>query len=193
MTDQVVLTAGRAALMAEVARLSFEASQIAASLDEERFNWQPDSGRSWSVGQCIEHLVRVDRLFLDGIEEAARSAARIEGRSEPQELDPGRLGRWFIASVEPPAERPHHALKKTIPPARCMKSPTLIAFAGEQQRLIELVRDTADLDCNSTPFKNPLPYGLRTFNLSTGMLFLAAHERRHLGQARNVVAQMPAR
>jgi hypothetical protein len=80
--------------------------------------------------------------------------------------------------------------KKSQPPSMCMKEATLVAFAGEQQRLIEFVRDTACLDCNEVKFKNPFLYKLRTFNLATGMLVLAAHERRHLLQAANVVAAM---
>jgi len=192
MAEEVVFTPDRAALMAELARLSFEASQLAAPLDDARFNWQPDGGSAWSVGQCLDHLVRTNRCYLDPLEEAALAAARTEGQSGPAACDPGRVGRWFIGTMEPPVKRKYKAMKKTVPPSRCIKEPTLVAFAGEQQRLIEFVRDSAALDCNSIKFKNPLAYGLRTFNLSTGMLVLAAHERRHLWQAKNVVAAMPA-
>lgn len=192
MADEVVFTPDRTALMAELARLSFEAGQIAAPLDDARFNWQPDDGKGWSVGQCLDHLVRTNRCYLDALEEAAGSAARNEGQCDPTPFDPGRVGRWFIGTMEPPVKTKYKAVKKTVPPSRCIKEPTLVAFAGEQQRVIEFVRDSACLDCNSVKFKNPLAYGLRMFNLSTGMLVLAAHERRHLWQARNVLAKMPA-
>ncbi len=192
MADELAFTPDRAALMAELARLAFEASQIAAPLDDARFNWQPDGGKGWSVGQCLDHLVRTNRCYLDALEEAARSAARADGQCDPTPFEPGRLGSWFVGTMEPPVTRRQVAVKKTIPPSRCSKDPTLVAFAGEQQRLIELVRDTVCLDCNTIKFKNPLAYGLRMFNLSTGLLVLAAHERRHFWQARNVVAKMPA-
>jgi hypothetical protein len=183
------LTPDRVALMAELARLSFEASRIAGPLDEAKFNWQPDDGKGWSVGQCLEHLVRSNRIYLDAMEDPARSAAKVEGHCDPQPLEPGRLGRWFVGEMEAP-KRKYTSPKKSQPPSMCMKEATLVAFAGEQQRIIEFVRETACLDCNEIKFKNPFLYGLRTFNLATGLLVLAAHERRHLAQAANVVAKM---
>ena len=191
MTQEVRLTPDRQELMAELARLSFEASQVAGPLDDAGFNWQPNDGKEWSVGQCIEHLVRANRLYLDALEEAARAAIEKEGVGEPTPLVPGRLGRWFIDSIEPESGPKLNAPKKIVPPSYCMKMSTLVAFAGEQQRIIELVRDTAGIDCNSIKFKNPLAYGLRVFNLSTGLLVMTAHERRHLLQARRVVERMP--
>ena len=189
MAEDVPFTPDRQALMAELARLSFEASQIATPLDDAAFNWQPDGGSGWSVGQCIEHLVRANRIYLDALEEAARAAQVKDGMCDPTPLEPGRLGRWFIDSLEPQAGPKLGAPKKIVPPSYCMKMATLVAFAGEQQRTIELVRDTACLDCNSIRFKNPLAYGLRVFNLATGLLVIAAHERRHLAQARGVVSR----
>lgn len=186
-----VLTPDRVALMAELARLSFEAGRLATPLDDARFNWQPEPGR-WSVGQCLEHLVRSNRIYLDAMEDAARNAARTEGQCDPTPLDPGRVGRWFVGEIEPPPKKRIGSPKKALPPSMCMKEATLIAFAGEQQRVIELTRDTACLDCNGIRFKNPFTYGLRTFNLATGLLVLAAHERRHLWQATNVLAEMGA-
>jgi hypothetical protein len=184
------LTPDRVELMAELARLAFEASRLAAPLDEERFNWQPEPGKSWSVGQCLEHLVRSNRLYLDAMEDVARAAAKAEGHCDPIPLDPGRLGRWFVGEMEPPPKRRMTSPKKSQPPSMCMKEATLVAFAGEQQRIIEFVRETACLDCNEIQFKNPFLYGLRVFNLATGLLVLAAHERRHLWQAAQVVERM---
>lgn len=174
--------------MAELARLSFEASSLAGPLDEAQFNWQPDGGRAWSVGQCLDHLTRASRIYLDALEDAVRGA-RPAGDSPAAALQPGRLGRWFLSSLEPPARIKFRAPQKIVPPSRCPKQATLVAFAGEQQRVIELVRASARIDCNSVRFKNPLAYGLSTFNVATGLLVIPAHERRHLEQARQVVAR----
>ena len=191
MAEEVVFTPDRTALMAELARISFEAGQIAAPLDDARFNWRPDDSEAWSVGQCLEHLVRINRIYLDALEDAARSAARREGQCDPKPFAPGRIGQWFLDTLEPPVRHRYQAPKKAQPPSHCSKESTLVAFAGEQQRTIELVRDTACLDCNAIKFKNPLAYGMRVFNLTTGLLVIAAHERRHFWQARNVMAKMP--
>jgi len=188
VVDERELTPDRVELMAELARLSFEASSLAGPLDEARFNWQPDGGKAWSVGQCLEHLTRANRVYLDALEEAVRKAAA-EGDVPSPPLQPGRLGRWFLSSLEPPARIKFRAPSKIVPASRCPKQATLVAFAGEQQRVIELVRTSARVDCNAVRFENPLAYGLRTFNVATGLLVIAAHERRHLEQARNIVSR----
>src|SRR5262245_56625527 len=117
---EVPLTPDRQALMAELARLAFEASQIASPLDDARFHWQPDDGKGWSVGQCIEHLVRANRVYLDALEEAAR-AAQHAGTCDPTPLVPGRLGQWFLDSLEPEHGPRLNAPKKIVPPAYNMK------------------------------------------------------------------------
>jgi hypothetical protein len=186
VADATPLGPDRVELMAELARLAFEASQISTPLDEAQFNWQPDAGKAWSVGQCLDHLVRANRCYLDALEEAV-SAARSPAMNEPPPLAPGRLGRWFIGVLEPPANLKAKAPKKIEPSARNPKQATLVAFGGEQQRLIDLVRATGRVDVNSIRFRNPLAYGLRVFNVATGLLVIPAHERRHLAQARRVV------
>lgn len=187
MADERELTPDRVELMAELARLAFEASSLAGPLDEAQFNWQPEGGGAWSVGQCLDHLTRANRVYLDAIEEAVRKAAA-EGDVAAPPLQPGRLGRWFLSSLEPPARLKFRAPDKIVPPSRCPKQATLVAFAGEQQRVLELVRSSARIDANAVRFENPLVYGLRTFNVATGLLVIAAHERRHLEQARKVVS-----
>jgi hypothetical protein len=69
-----------------------------------------------------------------------------------------------------------------------MKEATLAAFGGEQQRAIDFVRASAPYDVSSVRFRNPFAFGLRAFNLATGIEVIAAHERRHLAQAARVVA-----
>lgn len=193
MAEEIALTPDRVELMAELARLSFEASSLAGPLDEARFNWQPDGGKAWSVGQCIDHLTRANRVYLDALEDSVRGALA-QGEMASPPLQPGRLGRWFLSSLEPPARIKFRAPNKIVPQSRCPKQATLVAFAGEQQRVIELVRRSARVDCNAVRFENPLAYGLRTFNVATGLLVIAAHERRHLEQARKLVgrADFPA-
>jgi hypothetical protein len=188
VADELELGPDRVELMAELTRLAFEASQLATPLDEAQFNWQPDGGQGWSVGQCLDHLTRANRCYLDALEDACHAARAMGERPSPP-LEPGRLGRWFLGMLEPPVKLRVKAPQKIVPAPRCPRQATLVAFAGEQQRAIELVRASAIIDCNSVRFRNPLAYGLRTFNVATGLLVIPAHERRHLAQAKSVIAR----
>jgi hypothetical protein len=180
------LPPGSAEVVAELERLEREARALAEPLTEERFNWQPQRG-SWSVGQCLDHLTRSNRLYLDELEIALVSAreAGLERQGPP---DLGRIGRWFVRQMEPTNPRKIRTSRKQTPPERTMKEATLAAFGGEQQRAIDFVRASAPYDVSSVRFRNPFAFGLRAFNLATGIEVIAAHERRHLAQAARVVA-----
>jgi len=175
-------------LVVELERLESEARARAEPLSEEAFNWQPPGGKGWSVGQCLDHLTRANRLYLDALEVGLQQA-REQGLERKGPLDPGRLGRWFVAALEPTSSRRYRTVKKLVPPSHCFKEATLSAFGGEQQRAIDYVCAASPFDCNAVRFRNPLAMGLRTFNLATGILAIAAHERRHLAQAARVLAQ----
>ena len=180
--DAPALPAECSALVAELERLEREARALAEPLAEEAFNWRPDGGRGWSVGQCLDHLTRANRLYLDELE-TALGKGREQGLERKGAHDLGRVGRWFVRQLEPANSRRLPTRRKITPPARCPKEATLAAFGGEQQRAIDFVRAASPYDCNTIRFRNPLAMGLRTFNLATGMQVIAAHERRHLAQA----------
>jgi hypothetical protein len=129
VADTTQLGTDRVELMAELTKLAFEVSTLATPLDEAQFNWQPDGGRAWSVAQCLDHLTRANRVYLDAIEEGVRKALA-EGESPSPPLQPGRLGRWFINSLEPPARIKFRAPHKIVPMPRCPKTATLVAFGG---------------------------------------------------------------
>jgi len=188
VAEAVVLPEDCARIVTELEALEDEARKIASPLDDAAFNWQPDRGRGWSVGQCLDHLVKTNRLYLDAMEDAVRLGDE-QGLTRGQPLRPGRLGGWFIRQLEPPIRRRLPAPKKAIPAAHLNPPATLAAFGGEQQRMIDLVRAAAGLDCNAIRFRNPFAWGMRVFNLATGLLVVPAHERRHLEQARKVTAR----
>ena len=56
------------------------------------------------------------------------------------------------------------------------------AFSQAQRGVVELTRATAGLAPASVRFRNPIAFDLPVFDLATGLLIIAAHERRHLLQ-----------
>jgi hypothetical protein len=61
------------------------------------------------------------------------------------------------------------------------------SFQTSHTAVMEFLTANADLDLQRTTFGNPLVSGIR-MRLVTGLLIIAAHERRHLWQARQVLA-----
>jgi hypothetical protein len=168
----------RAALIGELERLEREYAALAEGSDRESWNRQAVPGKSWSVGQCLDHVAKINELYVEPLREAAARAPR--GR---QPLRANLLGRWFVAEMEPPAKRRLPAPAPAAPASDLDPATTVAAFRAAQRDIVSFVRDTAEFDLNRVRFRNPFLNGLRVFNVATGVLVIAAHERRHLLQA----------
>ncbi|HSM14180.1 MAG TPA: DinB family protein [Thermoanaerobaculia bacterium] len=182
------LPADRAGLIAELERLESDFLSLAAPLDRDRFDWRPDGGRTWSFGQIVDHLATTNSRYLDALEPALeRARERSGGRSGP--IEPGLLGRLFLGQLEPPVRYRVRAPGPFRPAPRVEREETLDRFRTQQARIAALVRASADLDPRRARFRNPAVKGLPVFDLAAGMLILPSHERRHLEQARRLLAR----
>lgn len=62
---------------------------------------------------------------------------------------------------------------------------------AEHDRVRALIRESQNLDLNRIRFRNPF-VRLFYFTVGTGLLVISAHDRRHLWQAKQVLASMKA-
>lgn len=159
------------------------AVEIAGSLSPEQFTWAPP-GR-WSVGECLDHLNEIAALYLMALEplvERARSA----GRTGAGPFRAGWLMDRLIGWMEPPPR-----LRMTTPhkpdrvARRLDRGEVLRTFAELRGRYLDLLSRMDGLDLGAIKVASPIN-GLLRMNAYAALLFLLAHERRHLWQARGV-------
>lgn len=173
-------------LEAAFARNARDAHALVEACDETSGTWQPRPG-SWSIAECLDHLATSNRVYLAAMRPSA-GRARARGRLRRGPAVPGLLGGWFVRVLEPPARR---GLRTRAPRAiRPRPSPPLAdaaqQFFASHHEVERFLADFADLDLAGVGFPNPFLRGVR-FSLATGLHVLAAHERRHLWQARRVL------
>jgi DinB superfamily len=161
------------------------AQELVSGLTEERAGWRatPDS---WSVSQCLDHLAIGNRVYLGAMQPAALRA-REQGRHRRGPALPGIVGRLFVGALEPPVKFlfPMKSPQKIRPRAAPSLAEALAAFVASQNEVRSFLHENADLDLAAVRFPNPFVPGIR-FSLATGLHVIAAHERRHLWQARRV-------
>lgn len=168
-------------VLADLERADQDASQLVSSLNQQQLNWQPGGGARWSVAQCLDHLARMNTVYTAALLEAVQRANRSrQPRRGP--IRPGWLSRWFIQSLEPPPRLKLKSPKKGRPAAYRKGAEVLEAFMTAHDKVRSLVDDARELDLNRIRFKNPFIRLLR-FTVGTGLLVIAAHDRRHLWQA----------
>jgi hypothetical protein len=163
-----------------------DAGRLVADLDDTQLNWQPDDGRAWSIAQCLDHLTTTNGIYLDALR-AGAARARSDDLARRGPIQPGWLSRLFIRAMGPASSMKFPAPSIARPASRKQKEDVLPAFLRIQEDVRAFAQACADLDLNRARFENPFVRGVR-FSVGTGLLVIAAHDRRHLEQARRVRA-----
>lgn len=163
--------------------IKFEAQNLFGSLSDNQLNWQPGSNR-WSVGQCIDHLLVTGRNSLSHINEAV-SEARSKGLTSQGPFRYGMIEKWFVRQMEAHARMRFKAPQAYIPSSDWLSAEIVPSFCVLQEEFLMCIEAANGIDLSRTKVKNPVS---RWFRLSVGqeLAFNAAHERRHLWQARRV-------
>ena len=160
-----------------------EASDLAGALSEQQFNWRP-APEKWSIGQCLAHLATTDKA-LPAIDRAITDA-RTRGWLAPGPFRYGWFTRWMISSMEPPPKRRMRTFPIFTPADTVLsRDEVLRTLAASRDRLLQRIQAAAGLDLKRAIVVSPAS---RLFRIPLGgyLAFLAAHDRRHLWQARQV-------
>lgn len=164
-------------------RIKEDTKELISGLNSYGFHWHP-SPRTWSIAENLDHLVVLGTLLLPRIDEAVRNARDQDLRSEgPFRL--GVRGALFVRSMEPPVRWKIRTQAAYVPPAARKTEDVQREFFELQDRFIERVRSTAGLDLSKMMIRSPAHHWLQ-FNAAVWFASTAAHERRHLWQARKV-------
>ena len=175
-------------VLRDLDRADDEARQLVNSLSDQQLNWQPDGGTRWSVAQCLDHLAQINAIYIVALSEAVHGVKPgTEVRRGP--IQPGWFACWFIGVLEPPPKRKLKSPKKALPSAQKPGAEVLRAFIAAHDQTRALVRESLQMDLNRIRFKNPF-IGVLRFTVGSGLLIINAHDRRHLWQARQVLASM---
>jgi len=167
----------------QIEEIKRDAEELVRDLSEAQFNWQPGPNR-WSIAQCLEHLNVTSRLYWPVLAETIMRS-RTSGLMSPGPFKHGWFGNFFVRTAEPPVRTRFKAPRRFRPPSDQPIARVWAQFVTFQDRLLELLREANGVDLART--KVPLPAtNLIKLTLGQGFALVAAHERRHLWQARQV-------
>jgi hypothetical protein len=160
------------------------AVELCRTLSAEQINWRPGPGR-WSVAECLQHLGVSAQEYETRILAAARTArARALFSSAPSRFS--WLTRRVIQEMEPPPRSRQRSPRRFRPPAESLEPTEILARVEATARTWDqCLTESADLDLVRVKVRSPAVPLLR-FRLGALFAIIAAHERRHLWQAREV-------
>jgi hypothetical protein len=160
-----------------------DARQLALALSGRAFNWRPSPGQ-WSISQCLLHLTSAGQGYLKAIDDSI-AGGRAKGLTATGPFRHGLLARWVIRMTEPPVRRRFQAPRQIVPIPDQPVTAVLPTFLHLQDELIQRVQQANGLDLARVKVASPWRKMLR-FSLGASFEMIAAHQRRHFWQARQV-------
>ena len=180
------LTPDNEALRRQFDRLSADCAALVNPLTDDQFTWQPAPG-VWSVAECVDHLNVTARLYLPRLDEGIADGIR-RGLHGEGPFTYNWIWRLLVRSFEPP---PRVRLKTPAlfrPGAARSRHDIMAAFRAYQIQFIDRLRQANGLDLARARVSSPMSAWLR-MPLGSGFALMAAHERRHLWQARQLLGR----
>jgi hypothetical protein len=162
---------------------SREACVLAEGLDDARFNWRPEPGR-WSMAECLAHLNATNGSYLPAIDHAI-AEARARGWRGHGPFRYSFLSSFMVRWAEPPVKVRARAPRVFAPPRELPLAEGLPAFLRLQGEVVRRLEDARGLDLRRARVVSPVTRFVR-LNLGAAFALIAAHNRRHLWQARRL-------
>jgi DinB superfamily len=166
-------------------QVSTEAATLTSPLTDDQFIWRP-AASAWSIAECLEHLNATARAYLPALDEGIADAIR-RGVYGEGPFTYNWIGRIYVRFIEPPVRLRLQAVPQVYPGAGRSRREILAAFRAYQVQYIDRLRQANGVDLARARVRAPVAAWLR-IPLGTGFAIMAAHERRHLWQAKKVTA-----
>jgi hypothetical protein len=164
-------------------QISSDAVALSSPLTDDQFIWRP-TANAWSVAECLEHLNATARTYLSALDEGIADAIR-RGLYGEGPFHYNWIGRVYVRFNEPPVRWRLQAVPQVYPGAGRSRREILAAFRAYQVQYIDRLRQANGVDLARARVRSPGATWLR-IPLGTGFAIMAAHERRHLWQARRI-------
>ena len=165
-----------------------QAKELSGGLTEAQFNWRPSPDR-WSIEECLSHLTMVGQEELRLIE-AAIDSAKARGIRGTGKFEYPAWERFILRETEPPVRHAMPAPKRFIPLHGQPVTGVLPTFLHVQRNFGIQIERADGLDLRRVKVATPISRLLK-LSLGATLAQAAAHERRHLAQARRVRERLP--
>lgn len=169
-------------LAEEFSAIAGDVASRFGTYDATQLNWQPQSDR-WSIAQCFDHLVRSNDEMFQAMDRALdRTTRPTVWQRLP--LWPRLFGWMLITSQAPGGTRKFTAPVIAQPASSHIDPGVIEQFTKRQYRAIDAVRALGTTDAArimASPFMARI-----TYSVLDGYRLIAAHQRRHVEQARRV-------
>ncbi len=165
--------------VAEDVRTSF------GSLSETQLNWKP-AEKSWSVGQCLDHIIKTNHEFDPEFERLA-SGNRKNSFWEHWSPFTGMGGRFLVNAVKTDSKKAKAPSKSIVPPSD-IDADIVNRFVEHMADVNRKVEACSGVDLQKTVVTSPF-LSVLTYKFDDALSVLVEHSKRHVRQAKRVMEE----
>ena len=170
-------------IIAELKKTADDADETFGALTGDQLNWKPGE-KSWSIGQCLDHLILTNRQFYPEFDKLAAGERR---NTFWQNYSPftGFFGRFLVKAVSEDSKKAKAPSKSIVPPSD-IDSDIVEQFTRSIAEVSEKVAACAGADREKTVVTSPF-LAVMTYKLEDAYTVLVEHTKRHIRQAKRVM------
>jgi hypothetical protein len=170
-------------LIANAKLISDEVKTTFGNLSAEQLNWKPNASE-WGVGQCFDHLITTNDLYLANIQKVADGTHQNNWFSIIP-FFPNLVGQQLKKAVSPDSVKKIKTFPVFEPSLSDISDAIIEDFGKHQDRLISLMEAVKDQNIRKIKIPTPISEAVNV-RLSDALEVIVMHERRHFNQAKRV-------
>jgi len=170
-------------IISDMNAVAGDAKTTFAHLSGNQLNWKPGE-KSWSVAQCLDHIIKTNEQFYPEFSKLASGARR---NTFWQNVSPltGWGGRFLIKAVSEDSKKAKAPSKAIVPPSD-IDAGIVDKFAEHIAEVNRKIEAVAGADRKKTVVTSPF-LAVFTYTLDDAYTVLVEHSKRHIRQAKRVM------
>ncbi len=168
----------------EAEAVARDAKALFGHLNSRQLNWKP-AADSWSVAQCLEHLITINREYYPVFDRILNGEHR-QAILHRLPFLPAMFGRLMVKALSPASRQKFKAPAAARPSSSSIDSQIVEQFTAHQRETLAKMKSLEGKDPARVIITSPFA-SVVVYSLLDAFRIIVAHERRHLTQAQRVM------
>jgi hypothetical protein len=155
-------------------------------LSAVQLNWKPNP-ETWSVGECIDHLIVTNRSYFAQLEALSRGDKYVSFWEKLPILH-GFWGRTILKATTEQVQKKGKTPSTFTPTRSTLPADIVEEYCRQHDQLLAKVRATDLVNHHETMITSPAASFI-TYSLHDAVRIIFQHERRHFNQAKALLSR----